>query len=491
VTGKPDIQRLLQTAAEHQRAGRLADAEPILRRVLKSHPRNTDALYLLGLLTQATRRFDESADLFQRAVHENPRSAKYLVNLGLSLGGMGLGRTREATEALRAAVAIDLEIPAAWSNLGNEFRNDLKFEEAIDAYKRALRLKPDFADAHLNLGASLQETEPTLQPAIDSYEKAISLQPEFATAHWNLGFALLLSGDYPRGLAEYEWRLKVRSIAEPRNFPVPRWDGGDLAGKRILIHAEQGLGDAIHISRYIPMLAQRGGLVILECPKPLMSLLRGLPGLTQIFASGEPLPAFDVHCPIMSLPLMFKTTLATIPWTGPYLHADPKLIEQWSRRLPPDPNSPRIGLAWAGRPDNKIDHKRSMRLDQFALLSTKKNARFISLQKGPAAAQTRRPPGGLELIDYTNDLHDFADTAAMIANLDLILTVDTSVANLAGTLGRPTWLLLPRSPDWRWMLDREDSPWYPTLRLFRQKTRGDWGEVMERVKAELGRTRHA
>jgi tetratricopeptide (TPR) repeat protein len=487
VTGRPDIQRLLQTAADHQRAGRLAEAEPILRRVLKSHPRNTDALYLLGLLTQGTNRFAASVDFFRRAVHENPRSAKYLVNLGLSLGGMGLGRTHEATEALRAAVAIDPDIPAAWSNLGNEFRNDRKYEEAIDAYRRALRLKPDFADAHLNLGASLQETEPTLRPAIEAYEKAISFQPDFATAHWNLGFALLLSGDYPRGLAEYEWRLKVRSIVEPRHFPVPRWDGGDLTGKRILIHSEQGLGDTIHISRYIPMLAQRGGLVILECPMLLMNLLRDLPGLAQIVAPGEPLPAFDLHCPIMSLPLMFNTTLSTIPWTGPYLHTDPKLAEQWSQRLPPDPDRPRIGLAWAGRPENKVDHKRSMRLDQFVPLSAIKNARFFSLQKGPAAGQARRPPDGMELIDYTNDLHDFADTAAMAANLDLILTVDTSVAHLAGALGRPAWVLLPRSPDWRWMLDREDSPWYPTLRLFRQKTRGDWNEVMERVKGELAK----
>ena len=191
----------------------------------------------------------------------------------------------------------------------------------------------------------------------------------------------------------------------------------------------------------------------------------------------------------MSLPLIFKTTLATIPWTGPYLRADPKLCEQWSHRLPPDPNLPRIGLVWAGRPENKIDRKRSMRLDQFAPLSAIKHARFFSLQKGPSASQSRRPPAGMELIDYSEDLHDFTDTAAMIANLDLILTVDTSIAHLAGALARPAWVLLPRSPDWRWMLDREDSPWYPTLRLFRQKTRGDWNEVMERVKRELGKRR--
>jgi Flp pilus assembly protein TadD len=486
VTGKLDIQRLLQTAAEHQRAGHLADAEPILRRVLNLQPRNTDGLYLLGLLTQTTGRFAESVELFQRAVHENPRSAKYLVNLGLSLGGMGLGRTREATEALRAAVAIDPGIPAAWSNLGNEFRNDFKFEEAIDAYRRALRLKPDFADAQLNLGATLQETEPALQPAIDAYRKAIALQPDLATAHWNLGFALLLSGDYEQGLPEYEWRLKTRSIVQPRNFPVPMWGGGDLAGKRILLHAEQGLGDTIHMARYIPMVAGRGAVVILECPVPLVRLLRDLPGLTQIVAGGDPLPAFDLHCPLMSLPLLFNTTLATIPWPGAYLHAEAKLSEQWSRRMPADSNSPRIGLVWAGRPENKVDRKRSMRLDQFAPLSAIRNARFFSLQKGPSASQARRPPAGMELIDYTNDLGDFTDTAAMIANLDLVVTVDTSIAHLTGALGRPAWVLLPRSPDWRWMLHRDDSPWYPALRLFRQKMRGDWEEAMNRVKVELG-----
>lgn len=481
MTGKLDIQRLLQSAAEHQRAGRLAEAEPIYRRVLKSHPRNTDALYLLGLLTQATGRFAESAELFQRAVHENPRSAKYLVNLGLCLGGMGLGRTSEALDALRAAVAIDPDIPAAWSNLGNEFLHDLNFEQAIDAYQRALRLKPDFADAQLNLGAAFQETEPTLQPAIAAYERAILLQPDFATAHWNLGFALLLTGDYTRGLREYEWRLKTHSIVQPRNLPAPRWDGGDLTGKRILLHAEQGLGDTIHMARYIPMVSQRGGTVILECPAALVRLLRDLPGLTQILAAGEPLPAFDLHCPLMSLPLMFGTTPATIPWSGPYLHSDPKLMEHWSQRMPAEANRPRIGLVWAGRPENKVDRKRSMRLEQFAPLSGIKGARFFSLQKGPAAVQARRPPAGMELIDWTEDLRDFTDTAAMLANLDLIVTVDTSIAHLAGAMGRRAWVLLPRSPDWRWMLDREDSPWYPTLRLFRQIVRGDWSDVMGRL----------
>ncbi|MGD0766751.1 MAG: tetratricopeptide repeat-containing glycosyltransferase family protein [Tepidisphaeraceae bacterium] len=483
--GKDDIQRQLQAGAALHRAGRLREAETIYRRVLSSRPRNADALYLLGLVTQLTRRFAESADLFQRAVSENPKSVKYQVNLGLSLGGMGLGRTAEAIEALRKAVALDPNVPEAWSNLGNEFRNDLKFDQAIECYQKALRLKPDFADAQCNLGVALQETEPTLAGAIAAYEKAIAMQGDFGLAHWNLGFALLLLGDYARGLAEYEWRFKTQSIVAPRNFPQPQWDGTDLAGQRILLHAEQGLGDTIHVSRYVPMVAGRGGKVILECPAPLIRLLGNLEGLTQIIAAGEPLPPFDVHCPLMTLPLVFKTTLATIPANVPYLQPDPQLVEPWAIRLPPDRRSPRIGLAWAGRPENKNDRNRSMRLDQFAPLSTIKHARFVTLQLGPAAIQARRPPAGMELIDHTSELHDFADTAAMLANLDLIITVDTAVAHLAGALARPAWVLLPYMPDWRWMLDRADSPWYPSLRLFRQKTRGDWAEVMERVKREL------
>jgi Tfp pilus assembly protein PilF len=470
----------LQSGVEHQRAGRFGEAEPLYRRVLAAQPRNTDALYLLGLLTQATSRYAESVELFQRATQENPKSAKYFVNLGLSLGGMGLGKTRESLDALRKAVAIDPTIPAAWSNLGNEFSNDLQFEEAIDAYQKALRLNPDFADAQCNLGAALQEHLPTLAPAIAAYERAVALQPDFATAHWNLGFALLLMEDYGRGLTECEWRLKTH-IVQPRNFRRPSWDGSDLAGRRILVHTEQGFGDTIQMARYLPMLAERGGEVILECPAALVRLLRDLPGLKQIVASGDPLPEFDLYCPIMSLPLMFNTTPATIPWNGPYLRPDSTLAAQWAARLPADVNRPRIGLVWAGRPENKVDRKRSMRLEQFAPLASIASARFISLQKGGAAEQARRPPAGLELIDFTDELQDFTDTAALMANLDLIIAVDTAVAHLAGALGRQAWLLLPYRPDWRWMMDREDSLWYPSLRLFRQKTRGDWGEVIGRV----------
>jgi Flp pilus assembly protein TadD len=480
-----EIGRLLKTAVEHHRAGRLPEAEPIYRRVLAAQPRNIDALYLLGLVTQATQRYAESVELFQRAVKEQPTTAKYLVNLGLSLGGMGLGRTAEAIETLRKAVAVDPNIPEAWSNLGNEFRNDLQFEQAIECYQKALALRPNFADAQCNLGVALQETQPTLQPAIAAFEKAIAMDPTFATAHWNLGFSLLLLGDFSRGLPEYEWRWKTNTVVLPRNFRRPHWFGEPLAGRRIYLHAEQGLGDTIHMARYVPLIAERGGIVTLECPAPLIPFLKNLPGLASIIPAGQTPPDFDVHCPLMSLPLIFQTTLETIPRNVPYLHPEPQLAAQWAQRIPPDPERPRVGLVWAGQPSNKNDRNRSIRLDQFAPLAAAQTARFFSVQKGAASEQARTPPAGMEIADFTSDLHTFADTAAMLANLDLIVTVDTAVAHVAGAIGRPVWILIPFRPDWRWMVDRDDSPWYPSMRIFRQKTRGDWADVIDRVKNAL------
>jgi Tfp pilus assembly protein PilF len=482
-----EIVRLLKTAVEHQRAGRLKDAEGLYRKVLAAQPRNTDALYLLGLITQGTRRYAESAELFRRAVHENPKSAKYLVNLGLSLGGMGLGKTEESIDALRRAVAVDPKIPEAWSNLGNEFRNSFRFEEAIECYHKALSLRPNFADAQCNLGVALQETEGDLHPAIAAFEKAIAMDPNFATAHWNLGFCLLLLGDYSRGLVEYEWRWRTGTVVIPRNFRRPQWDGGTLAGKRIFLHAEQGLGDAIHMSRYVPLVAERGGRVILECPATLIPLLRELPGLAEIVPVGQQPPDFDLHCPLMSLPLVFGTTLQTIPREIPYLHADAELARKWAEKMPADPQSPRVGLVWAGQPNNKNDHNRSIRLEQLAPLAAAKRVRFFSVQKGAASQQAKNPPAEMTITDFTAEIHNFADTAAMVSNLDLVITVDTAVVHVAGAIGRPVWIMVPIRPDWRWLIKGDATPWYPATRIFRQNERGNWGDVIERVSSELQR----
>jgi len=247
------------------------------------------------------------------------------------------------------------------------------------------------------------------------------------------------------------------------------------------------MGDTIHFARYLPLIAARGGKVILECQPPLAPLLRNLAGVEQIISAGQAPPPFDLSCPMMSLPLNFKTTLQTIPAEVPYLHADPERVSWWAGKFSPNAGRPRIGLVWSGNPDNKNDLKRSIPLAKFAALSRKTSADFFSLQLGPGARQTQSPASGFQLIDHTADLRDFGETAAMMAHLDLVISVDTSVAHLAGALGKKVWTLIPTGPDWRWLLDRDDSPWYPTMRLFRQTTAGDWDSVIDRIAEALAR----
>jgi hypothetical protein len=252
-----------------------------------------------------------------------------------------------------------------------------------------------------------------------------------------------------------------------------------------LIYTEQGLGDAIQFIRYIPLVVQRGAKLIVECRKELASLFRNVSGVKQVIKAGEQLPAFDVYCPLLSLPLRFNTTLKTIPADIPYIKADAVLFQKWKNRLSDDNPKLKVGLVWAGRPTFKLSHLKECPLRMFSPLAQIKDITFYSLQKGNGSEQAKNPPEGMNLIDYTDEIQDFSDTAALIENLDLVISVDTSVAHLAGAMGKPVWTLLPFSPDWRWMLKREDSPWYPTMRLFRQPSHGDWKPVIERVKKEL------
>jgi len=264
------------------------------------------------------------------------------------------------------------------------------------------------------------------------------------------------------------------------NAPKPQWDGSDLAGKTILLFCEQGTGDVIQFIRYAPMVAARGARVIAYCDNPLKSLLTGTPGIGQVVGWDDPAPAFDEYIPLLSLPRVFCTRLDNIPASVPYLQLDTASVEQWRTRLGDAPGL-KVGLAWAGTPTHRNDHNRSTSLAQLAPLTAVPNVKWFSLQKGPASEQTRNPPPGMNLIDLTEHLHDFSDTAAMIASLDLVITVDTAVAHIAGALAKPLWLMLAFMPDFRWLLDREDCPWYPTARLFRQKQAGDWEPVVKRL----------
>jgi tetratricopeptide (TPR) repeat protein len=464
-------------------AGRSKEALAAYRRAVELAPDDVEALDSLGIALAQNGEIDEAMALFRRALELMPGRAEMHNNLGNVLKEQG--KLQEAIAAYGQAVKLRPEVPLPHYNLGAALNEQGKLDEAVAAYKEALRLNPEYAMAWNNLGIALM-SQGKLEEAATAFGNAIRIEPQSDDAQWNLSWVLLLAGDFERGWPQYEMRWRSSNFrGARRDFGRPQWDGGDLHGQRILLHAEGGIGDTVQFIRYAPLVAERGGWVIVSCQPEMVELVRSCAAVQESLASGQPLPPFDVHCPLMSLPLAFKTDLQSIPSTTPYLKADADRIAAWSRRLPPDPHRPRIGLAWAGQPQNRNDRNRSIRLDQLAPLSAMKEARFFSLQKGPAADQARRPPAGMELIDYADELHDLADTAAMLAHLDLIVTVDTAVAHLAGALARPVWVMLPFVPDWRWMLDRQDSPWYPTMRLFRQRRMGDWSGTIEEISRAI------
>jgi hypothetical protein len=343
----------------------------------------------------------------------------------------------------------------------------------------------DYAEAYTSRGVTLQALG-RFDDALRSHERALALRPDFAEAHYNEGLCRLLIGDFERGLAKHEWRWHIEKFkAGKRGFAPPFWTGSqDIAGKTILLHADQGFGDTIQFCRYVPRVAALGARVILEVRKPLHEVMGTLAGAAEVVTNGETLPDFDWHCPLFSLPFACGTTLATVPSATPYLSASAKAIEEWNERLPPR-TRPRIGLAWAGNPDHSNDHNRSIALGAFLSLLDGIEATWVSLQRDVRTADTVVLPDRGSVLHYGEELKTFADTAALIANLDLVISVDTSVAHLAGALAKPVWVLLPFIPDWRWLLDRDDSPWYPTARLFRQDGSRAWNGILARLRAAL------
>jgi len=330
------------------------------------------------------------------------------------------------------------------------------------------------------MGTALQE-KGQFDEAIQCYKKAIEIDPDYVDARWNMSLLNLLCGNFKEGWKGYEWRWKLEGILVERNFSAPAWNGYDIKGRTILIYAEQGLGDTIQFVRYASLVADLGANVIVECQKELVSLVEKIRGIKQVIPYGNSLPEFDIHCSLLSLPLVFDTTLEDIPANIPYIYAGSPSVQKWRDKIDQTSSHIRIGLVWAGDPAKKKDRDRSCSLRLFSSLAQFNDVIFYSLQKGEASNQAMNPPEGMNLIDYTEEFHDFSDTAAFIENLDLVISVDTAVAHLAGSLGKPVWTLLPFVPDWRWMLSREDSPWYPTMRLFRQPRIGDWGSVIDRV----------
>jgi hypothetical protein len=406
-----------------------------------------------------------------------------------------MGRADDALASLEHALALRPDYAAAWSNRGNVLGDLSQPQEAERSYRRALELAPAFVDAWNNLGLAQIDLDQHAQ-ALSSFERALALDPVSVETRWNQSLCLLRMGRFDAGWQHYESRwARARIKADRRSFAQPLWLGDfSLDGRTILLHAEQGLGDTLQFCRYVALVSKLGAKVVLEVPSPLMRLMTTLDGVDQLVEAGQPLPPFDCHCPLLSLPLAFRTDEASMPNTTPYLCADGEAVRAWRGRVDAQVHADRclkVGLVWAGENRShvaelrRIDARRSIAFERFAPLLEVPNVRFFSLQKGAAASQLSSSELGGRVVDYTEELHDFADTAALVANLDLVISVDTSTAHLAGALNKPVWILNRFDACWRWLLERSDTPWYPSARLFRQPALGDWDSVMRNTRDAL------
>jgi Flp pilus assembly protein TadD len=476
------IQQALALAMRHHQSGRQREAESLYRQVLAAQPNQPDALHLLGAIALDAGNAPAAIELISRAISANPSAAVFHGNLGLAL--QRAGRLDEAIASLRQALSLSGgRFPDAWFNLGNALRDIGQLDGAVGAYQHALALQPAHRKAMNNLGNALHLLG-RLDEAMDIHQKTLQLAPEWPLARYNRGITLLFQGDFERGWPEYEQRLSAPELPLPAfKFNSPRWDGSELKGKRILVYSDQGFGDAFFAMRYIPMIAQeKRGHVIVACQSELERLARGIAGVREVVTQVDANLHYDVHAAMMSLPYLFKTTLATIPQVVPYISADPHLRAQWQARLAAARGA-KIGIAWSGR---AYPVGRSIPIEMLADgLKNFGGVTFVNLQKGASSKDLQTASQNLPFLDLSADIADFADTSALVDNLDLVITVDTAVAHLAGAMGKPTWVLLQHVPDWRWLLDRDDSPWYPTMKLFRQPAPQDWQSVVRAVTREM------
>lgn len=511
---------------------KLEEAVIYFRKAIELNPYDADSYGNLGNIFREQGKLDEAVECYRTASELNPANPGFHCNLGAAL--QESGSLNEAILSYKKAVRLDPDYAMAYSNLGSALQESGKLNEAITIYKKVLSFKPDFVMAYCNLGSAFHEsgllnearacykTAIELDPeysmaysnlgtvlqelgyideAMENYDKAIVKNPHEPVAHKNKSIALLLKENFTEGWHEYEWRLQTKDH-KLRDFQKPIWDGSPLNGKSILVHAEQGFGDTIQFVRYLPMVKALGGHVIFECHNRLIRLLENCKGIDMILGRSSttvPKVCFDFHIPLLSLPGLFGTTLDSIPSDIPYVTADSRLVEKWRKILHHDSNI-KIGIVWSGNPSFKNNHNRSCSLSDFAALAEIPGLSFYSLQKGPTSVENSNAPV-LKFTDLKNELkvvidcnNDFADTAAVISNLDLIISTDTAVVHLAGTMGKPVWTLLHAAPDWRWWLKRTDSPWYPCpngisgqagMRLFRQKRLNDWAGVFDQVKKAL------
>jgi tetratricopeptide (TPR) repeat protein len=451
------------------------------RRALDIQPDSPDIYGSLGRLHCRKGAFREAVEWCRRAVVLAPHRHEIYNLLGYAL--INAGDYRAAVEVYRRALALKPDSAYSIYGLGYFFERQGDLASAAESYRLVIKLDPRLADAHLHLGIT-HFLQGDLGKATECFERVREVAPDNTEARTFLGHIHLLQGNLPLGWSEHEYRWSTpHFLRDRRKLPQPLWQGEPLGGSRILLHAEQGLGDTLQFVRYVPLVRARGGNVVLEVQTRLHRLLARIPGAGDVIRRGEALPEVDWQCPLLSLPWAFGTELNSIPAQIPYVHPDAAQVEAWGKRLAG--NSLRIGLAWGGSPTFPHERWRSIPLEQLAPLTQLEGTTFYSLQMGPQASQVKHLGSRVHLIDLQDEQEDLADTAAIVANLGLVISIDTSVAHLAGAMGRPVWILLHKSPDWRWLLDREDSPWYPSARLFRQSTLGNWRDVVARVEREL------
>jgi Flp pilus assembly protein TadD len=475
-------------------------------------PDEVVALTNYGAVLDTLQRFNEALASYDKALAISPDWADALYNRARTL--RSLARFEEALACYDRAVLLTADKPQLFFNRGTLLGELKRFEEAVESYERAIALKPDFTKAHLNralLMINLEKTEEALtgldralsiepnnaaalnargfafqilgrhEEAIGCYDSALLIEPNDAQTHHNRSMALLLKGDFERGLPEYEWRWETGQTFKQK-FPRPQWLGnGSISEKAIILHGEQGFGDIIMAMRYVPQVVATNAKVILAAPPPLIPLMRQVKGVSGIFGPDEKLPPFDFHCPFMSLPLALGATLATIP-NARYIFAEPDRVVKWKERIK-DVRLPKVGIVWSGSQIHKNDRNRSIDLQKFSPFSAGE-VELVSLQRD-LRSNDIDALRNLPIRHFGEEINDVADTAALISLMDLVISVDTSAAHLAGAMGKPVWILLPFFPDWRWLLDREDSPWYPTAKLYRQQVSETWDEVIERAAADL------
>ncbi|MEW6585447.1 MAG: tetratricopeptide repeat protein [Nitrospirota bacterium] len=543
-----NIDEQLRSAFQYFQEGNLDQAESVCRDILVHEPDYSDVLHLLGIILCQKRNYESAVEYMGKSLKSDPDNASAYYNLGTAF--RELGQIEEAVESFKKSIALDPSSADAFNNLGIALKDKGQFDEALSYYQKAIELNPRLTPAYYNLGVLLQEKgqldgaassyrraaeldnrnaavhnslglvlreKGLLDEAISHYREAVEYEPDSAAFRNNLGIALkergrpdealvhfeksfsvdpndtalnqifdiaelfLQKGDLKRGWALY-WRFNDSYWHE--HIPgKPIWNGADVRGRTILLQSDAGFGDVIQYVRYAALIAGRGAKVILNCPKEIMSLLQTVAGLHKVVTDILP-SEFDLFSPVRRLPFVFGTILETVPATIPYIKAELLLVQKWKEKLGGDNAKLRVGLVWAA---GHRDLNRSCPLELFGPLADQRDVTFYSLQVGADAAEARHPPGGMKLVDRADEIENFSDTAAIIENLDLTISVDTAAAHVAGALGKPVWTLLPYVVDSRWLLDREDSPWYPTMRLFRQPSPGDWASVIRRLAENLRR----